>query len=214
MNKLSRLAAGAMVAILVATGCVVAAFALATGNSRSHVAAAANVSPPHRNIAAGLIRNFQVFRRSQARESAVDASAFSINTEPLLASLGLDPGAAAAVPTSVGTITVVPGAAGVCLLMPDPTSAPAMGLNCATTATAESGQFAGVSVAPSGQETIYGLVPDPNTAVTVQPSSGPRLTAQVTDGVFAITVPHGSAQVLSRAAGGQSTTTQLPLGGN
>jgi hypothetical protein len=105
---------------------------------------------------------------------------------------------------------VVPGSALICIyhVMPEGLN----GVTCNTPANAAAGRFTSINIAPGGQQTVFGLVPDGAAAPTVTLADGTVQPAALTDNVFAYTAAAGTsiASVATTVAGAQVIARGFP----
>jgi hypothetical protein len=108
---------------------------------------------------------------------------------------------------SAATIWVVPGSSGVCIVAQE-TAGEAVG-TCQSATVAVASGVDGLLQNPDGSETLFGLVPNGNAAVTVATGSGQR-TPSVSQNVFAATVPSTISAVTLRNGAGDLVRVAAP----
>lgn len=210
--KLQQKSVGATCGAAVIAGAV--ALALTVGQSAP--AKVSSRSAPKAPVSAALRRSFSIFRHAGAGEAGRRARARAAVTSlpantgnGLLASYGVTPAAASYVAVGPQGGWVLPGSAGACLLMPDPSSRGAFGVACGDVAEVLSGRLVVRQVAPSGRETVYGLAPDGNTTVRASLAGGGSTTLPVVENVYSTSASSVTAISLLSDTG-QSVTSPVP----
>ena len=120
------------------------------------------------------------------------------------ASYGLDAGKAQHVSVGGRDIWLVPGTAGVCMLVPD--SKENYATFSARNAVAMSGRFR----VYRGSQTMIGLVPDPNKAIRLTTDGGAIVEAPVVNNMYTVTDPSGFRAFQVRDASGELRTFGSP----
>lgn len=145
---------------------------------------------------------------------SVIAAALTARNGTPLAQFGVDP----ALATFLSTVGVnaqawiLPAAQGVCLLtLGGDAASPSGGTSCVSATAAASGRFAASETTPASGTWIVGYAPAPNTIVTITESSGPPISAPVTNGVWAISgnAAADAESFSDRDSNGIPQTTQL-----
>ncbi|MGO9901988.1 MAG: hypothetical protein ACLP0J_20420 [Solirubrobacteraceae bacterium] len=179
-----------------------------------------------RTISLELRRHFSIFRHSPfaAKSSAAQttpplpgmiASGLTSSEGPN-AAFGLDPSSAAYVSVTPNfPAWVVPGSAGVCVVA-DASVKPGPAFNhvtCTSASAVIARPMLGFVTNDDGTQTLYGLVSDNVTAVSLTETNGVNLPVAIVSNMFAATfAAHSAASVTIQDANDGSSTTVLPSG--
>jgi len=209
-NHRRRPASIALVAILAAGG-IVAGTALSQGASSTRNSAqlsASSAGSQPTSVSSELQQNFAVVRNAPAGDALPlptnVASQLGDPTDATASEFGLDTAAARYVAvSSTFAVWVVPGTKGICIIKAHSASPAGASIVCDSVASADAGTMRGMVIPPAGSGTVFGILPDTNTTVTVTARDGTSQQIPVVDNIYA--VPAGDAQALlvRNAAGGE-----------
>lgn len=152
--------------------------------------------PPALGIAAELYEYFAVFRRTTDGQPPLPASVIErwdrITRRGFNASYGLDAAKAQHVRVAERDIWLVPGTAGVAMLVPVAgklAEEPAYGTISTDLTNVMAGRTVMWLMGPGQTQTIIGLVPDTNKTICLENGSGEVIEAPVVDNIYTATTP-------------------------